>query len=183
MFSKFDDAEFADVAAAFGEDAAKPKPKAVSIAPARSDGLGTQPVHKSALPVPSNRPPRPSATRASPPAAQPQPAGKRVPASGGGSGESPASLIGPNLSALAASPQASLTDSSPFAQTLERKSSAASSRTDKSEEIPAAAAGRGGARSRQGGSVGQSADVEDVVGPSGDSGSSTRSNAALMKKD
>ncbi|CAL8460636.1 g166 [Coccomyxa elongata] len=183
MFSKFDDAEFADVAAAFGEDAAKPKPKAVSIAPARSDGLGTQPVHKSALPVPSNRPPRPSATRASPPAAQPQPAGKRVLASGGGSGESPASLIGPNLSALAASPQASLTDSSPFAQTLERKSSAASSRTDKSEEIPAAAAGRGGARSRQGVSVGQSADVEDVVGPSGDSGSSTRSNAALMKKD
>jgi hypothetical protein len=184
MFSKFDDAEFADVAAAFGEGAAKPKPKAVSIAPARSSDIGAAPVHKSALPIPTSRPPRPSASKPSPstsPAARKPAAGS---GGGGGSGDTPASLIGPNLSALASQRSSNLTDSSPFAQTLERKSSQAlSARSSEAEEIPSAGGRGGGARSRQSAASAQSIPDEEGVGPSEDSASSTRSNAALMKKD
>ena len=116
----------------------------VSIAPTFTESLSnTSPVHKSALPVPQaaspGKPPRNpkqgmfSDTPSQPSVGRPSPGSKRQAAyeppsyKAGSSGDTPASLIGPNLSALGGSQRASLTDSSPFAQSLERKSSRASS--------------------------------------------------------
>ena len=115
----------------------------VSIAPTRTESLSTtSPVHKSALPVPQavspGKPPRNpkqgmfSDTPSQPSVGRPSPSKRQSayepPAyKAGSSGDTPASLIGPNLSALGNSQRASLTDSSPFAQSLERKSSRASS--------------------------------------------------------
>ncbi len=117
----------------------------VSIAPTRTESLSnTSPVHKSALPVPqavspgkpprnpkqgmfSDTPSQGSVGRPSPTPSKRQAAYEPPAYKAGSSGDTPASLIGPNLSALGNSQRASLTDSSPFAQSLERKSSRASS--------------------------------------------------------
>jgi len=166
VFQKFEEGEFADISAAYGEGAKPKKSKpVVSIAPTRSEALSdTSPVHKSALPVPQavspGKPPRnPKGGMFSDCPSQPS-IGRSMPSKRqstyepptykpGDSGDTPSSLIGPNLSALGTSQRSSLTDSSPFAQSLERKSSRAS------DEGPAA---------------------------SGDSASSTRSHQGLIKK-
>lgn len=143
MFQKFEEGEFADISAVYGE-AAKPKRSkpAVSIAPTRAESLSnTSPVHKSALPVPQTpspaaKPPRtakpgvqpdtPASVRPGPSPARRQSSSYEPPQyrpSDGGS--MPSSLLGSNLSAMGSSGLSSLTDSSPFAQSLERKSSRA----------------------------------------------------------
>ncbi len=204
IFAKFDPAEFEDPSAAYA-DPAKPrtKPK-VSIAPVRSDSLapGTAPVHKSALPAPPlvARPPRtpqkpllqsqPSVEATAVPPA-PAPAARRgaptyAGGSVGGAGDTPASLIGPNLSALA-SQQASLTDSSPFAQSLERKSSGLSRSSAHSveggsePEGPATLHNRSAVRPKQDNGM-PDEEVLHELGLSGDSASSSRSNVGLIKK-
>ena len=213
LFSKFDDAEFADVAAAYG-DAGKP-PKPTKLPPTRSETLSsTQPIHKSALQPPapgagspppkapsrnplrtlmmySDTPSQPSIRQQASPPAPPQPtAASRV----GGGNDPSAALLGANLSALAP-PRAvnpSLTDTSPFAQTLERKSSAASAKSGTSEELPPAGDSHAtAARSRfkpgalRGGAEGDIIEEsdEDAGAQSGFSTSSSRSDVAFIKKD
>ena len=150
MFAKFEEGEFADISAAYGEESKKAR-KAVASTPPRSETLSaTNPVHKSALPVPQSmspaKPPRtpakqgmlsdtPSQPSIGRPAALPgkQRAGSYEPPAfrpGSGERETPTSLLGPNLSATMGSQRSSftgsqlsaLTDSSPFAQSLERRS-------------------------------------------------------------
>ena len=168
MFQKFEEGEFADISAAYGEGTKPKKAKPVaSIAPTRTEPLSsTSPVHKSALPVPQagspSKPPRnpkqgmfsdtpsqPSVGRTTP--SKRQSAYEPPAYKAGGSGDTPSSLIGPNLSALGGSQRASLTDSSPFAQSLERRSSQALS--------------------------------DEGITPSGDSASSAQSHQGLIKKD
>ena len=177
VFAKFEEGEFADISAAYGEESKKAR-KAVASTPPRSETLSaTNPVHKSALPVPQSmspaKPPRtpakqgmlsdtPSQPSIGRPAALPgkQRAGSYEPPAfrpGSGERETPTGLLGPNLSATMGSQRSSftgsqlsaLTDSSPFAQSLERRSG------HLSDEGPAR---------------------------SGDSTSSTHSHRSLLKK-
>lgn len=144
-------------------------------------------MHKSALPVPPHVPRPPKNPQKQPEAAAPRSRGARPyepPAYRSGSGETPSSLIGPNLSALA-SHQANLTDSSPFAQSLERKSSglSRSSMEGSEPEAPSRTVhSRAAARCKQEPDI-PDEEVLRELGLSGDSGTSSRSTAALVKKD
>lgn len=142
MFQKFEEGEFADISAAYGEGAKPKRSKpAVSIAPARAESLSnTSPVHKSALPMPQTPSPAAKPPRTAKPGVQTDTPGARPgssparrqsssyeppqyrPSDGN---STPSSLLGSNLSALGSSGLSSLTESSPFAQSLERKSSRA----------------------------------------------------------
>jgi hypothetical protein len=203
MFAKFDDAELEDPSAVYADDSAKLK---ASTVPPRAESLGITPVHKSALPTPPPliKPPRnPSKPAETTPPRKTARTYEPPPYKGRGRGDMPSAvpsslLIGPNLTATAAQ-QVSLTDQSPFAQSLERMSSALSRSSAQSNlsdsglskvhsysatrsKQPSSGTGTG-SESHLGLDSISDEGLQRELAPSQGSGSSSKSNAALVKRD